>query len=213
MHPAREVGGDFYDAVGVDGQRVLIAVGDVSGKGMPAALFMVRSITVLRMAALRADPADELLGRVNALLCENNPSELFTTAFAAVVDAANGTMTCYNGGHPLPLLSRAGGPFEPLSLPRCLVVGILDGVPYPAVTLNLGPGDRLVAFSDGVTEAEDSAGGMFGEERLRETLDACRRQDAAGMVEAVRAAIERFVGDAPQSDDITLLALSYHPGV
>jgi serine phosphatase RsbU (regulator of sigma subunit) len=92
------------------------------------------------------------------------------------------------------------------------VIGILGGVPYPAITLNLGCGDRLVAFSDGVTEAEDPTGHMFGEDRLRETLDACRRQDAAGMVEAVRAAIEGFVGDAPQSDDITLLALSYRPG-
>ena len=211
MDPAREVGGDFYDAVAVDGQRVLIAVGDVSGKGMPAALFMVRSITVLRMAALRADPADDLLARVNALLCDNNPSELFSSAFAAVVDASNGTMICYNGGHPPPLLSRDGGPFEPLSLPHSLVVGIVDGVPYPAVTVQLERGDRLVAFSDGVTEAEDLAGRMFGDDRLRETLDACGRRDAAGMVEAIRAAIRDFVGDAPQSDDITLLALSYHP--
>ena len=211
MDPAREVGGDFYDAVAVDGQRVLIAVGDVSGKGMPAALFMVRSITVLRMAALRADPADDLLARVNALLCDNNPSELFSSAFAAVVDASNGTMICYNGGHPPPLLSRDGGPFEPLSLPRSLVVGIVDGVPYPAVTVQLERGDRLVAFSDGVTEAEDLAGRMFGDDRLRETLDACGRRDAAGLVEAIRAAIRDFVGDAPQSDDITLLALSYHP--
>ena len=211
MDPAREVGGDFYDAVAVDRQRVLIAVGDVSGKGMPAALFMVRSITVLRMAALRADPADDLLARVNALLCDNNPSELFSSAFAAVVDASSGTMICYNGGHPPPLLSRDGGPFEPLSLPRSLVVGIVDGVPYPAVTVQLERGDRLVAFSDGVTEAEDLAGRMFGDDRLRETLDACGRRDAAGMVEAIRAAIRDFVGDAPQSDDITLLALSYHP--
>jgi sigma-B regulation protein RsbU (phosphoserine phosphatase) len=213
MDPAREVGGDFYDAVSVDGERVLIAVGDVSGKGMPAALFMVRSITLLRMATLRADPADDLLGRVNALLCDNNPSELFTTAFAAVVDTSNGKMTCYNGGHPPPLLSRAGGPFEPLSLPRCLVVGILDGAPYPAHELDLAPGDRLVAFSDGVTEAEDPAGRLFGDERLREVLDACGRRDAEGMVAAVRDAVRRFVGDAPQSDDITLLALSYHEGV
>jgi sigma-B regulation protein RsbU (phosphoserine phosphatase) len=93
------------------------------------------------------------------------------------------------------------------------VVGILDGGPYPAIVLDLAPGDRLVAFSDGVTEAEDVAGRMFGDERLRETLDACGRRDAAGMVAAVQDAIRDFVGDAPQSDDITLLALSYHPAV
>jgi sigma-B regulation protein RsbU (phosphoserine phosphatase) len=213
MEPAREVGGDFYDVVALDAQRVLLAVGDVSGKGMPAALFMVRSITLLRTAALRDDPADGLLGRLNTLLCDNNPSELFTTAFLAVVDAATGTLTCYNGGHPLPLLSRAGGPFAPVVLPRGLVVGIVDGVPFPAAAVQLAPGDRLVVYTDGVTEAEDPDGRLFGEERLRATLDACPRRDAAGLVDAVRAAVRDFAGTASQSDDITLLALGYHPPV
>ena len=209
MDPARQVGGDFYDVVPVDGQRLLVAVGDVSGKGMPAALFMVRSITVMRMAAMRGDPDDDLLGRVNALLCENNPSELFTTAFVGIVDTAAGAMTCYNGGHPAPLLSRAGGPFEPVPLPRGLVLGVVDGMPYQPVTVQLKPGDRLVVFSDGVTEAEDAEDRMFGDDRLRECLDACGRRDAQGLVEAVRDAVRDFVGDASQSDDITLLALAY----
>jgi sigma-B regulation protein RsbU (phosphoserine phosphatase) len=213
MEPAREVGGDFYDVVPLDARRVLLAVGDVSGKGLPAALFMVRSITLLRTAALRDDAADDLLGRLNNLLCDSNPSELFTTAFLAVVDAATGTLTCYNGGHPLPLLSRAGGPFEPLSLPRCLVVGIVDGLPFPCTRVPLEPGDRLVVYTDGVTEAEDPTGRLFGEERLRATLDACGRRDAAGLVEAVRAAVRDFAGSAPQSDDLTLLALGYHPAI
>jgi sigma-B regulation protein RsbU (phosphoserine phosphatase) len=213
MEPAREVGGDFYDVVALDAQRVLLAVGDVSGKGMPAALFMVRSITLLRTAALREDPADDLLGRLNSLLCDNNPSELFTTAFLAVVDAATGRLTCYNGGHPLPLLSRAGGPFAPVVLPRGLVVGIVDGVSFPAAAVQLAPGDRLVVYTDGVTEAEDPAGRLFGEERLRAALDACPRPDATGLVEAVRAAVRDFAGTASQSDDITLLALRYHPAV
>jgi sigma-B regulation protein RsbU (phosphoserine phosphatase) len=211
MEPAREVGGDFYDVTAIDGTRLLLAVGDVSGKGMPAALFMVRSITVMRMEALRADPADGLLGRVNSLLCENNPSELFTTAFVAVLDTATGALTCYNGGHPPPLFSRAGGPFEALPLPRSLVVGIIDGVPFRSATFQLEPGDRLVAFSDGVTEAEDAAGRMFGDDRLRQALDACGQCDAEGLIEAVRASVRDFVDGALQSDDITLLALRYHP--
>jgi sigma-B regulation protein RsbU (phosphoserine phosphatase) len=213
MEPAREVGGDFYDVVALDPGRVLLAVGDVSGKGMPAALFMVRSITLLRAVALRDDPADGLLARLNTLLCENNPSELFTTAFLAVVDAATGNLTCYNGGHPPPLISRGGAPFAPLALPRGLVVGIVEGVPYPAATVRLEPGDRLVVYTDGVTEAEDPAGRMFGEERLCATLDGCASRDAAGLVEAVRAAVRDFAGAAPQSDDMTLLALGYHPAV
>ncbi|MCU0855734.1 MAG: SpoIIE family protein phosphatase, partial [Rhodobacteraceae bacterium] len=168
MDPAKDVGGDFYDALALDDRSVLLTVGDVAGKGMPAALFMVRAMTVLRMAALRGDPTDDLLGRVNALLCENNPSATFTTVFAAVLDARTGGMTYFNGGHPAPLLSRAGGPFEPLPVPRGPIVGAIEGIRYQAATVRLVPGDRLVAYTDGVTEAEDAQGGMFGEDRIRE---------------------------------------------
>jgi sigma-B regulation protein RsbU (phosphoserine phosphatase) len=118
-------------------------------------------------------------------------------------------MTYFNGGHPAPMLSRAGGAFEPLSVPRGLVVGAIEGIRYEAATLRLAPGDRLVAFTDGVTEAEDAQGGMFGEDRIRATLDACDRKDAAGIAQAVREAVGRFSEDVPQSDDITLLALTY----
>lgn len=209
MDPARDVGGDFYDALALDGRRVLLAVGDVSGKGMPAALFMVRTLTVLRMAALRGGADDGLLARVNALLCANNPNAMFTTAFAAVLDAESGVLTYFNGGHPPPLLSRAGGAFEFVPVPRGLVVGVMEGVPYEATTLQLQPGDRLVAYSDGVTEAESAGGEMFGDDRLRAVLDQCGRDDAAGLVEAGREAVRRFAVDAPQSDDITLLALVF----
>jgi sigma-B regulation protein RsbU (phosphoserine phosphatase) len=209
MDPAKDVGGDFYDALALDDRSVLLTVGDVAGKGMPAALFMVRAMTVLRMAALRGDPTDDLLGRVNALLCENNPSATFTTVFAAVLDARTGGMTYFNGGHPAPLLSRAGGPFEPLPVPRGPVVGAIEGIRYQAATVRLVPGDRLVAYTDGVTEAEDAQGGMFGEDRIREALDACDGRDAAGLAQAVREAVARFSADVPQSDDITLLALTY----
>ena len=209
MDPAKDVGGDFYDALALDDRSVLLAVGDVAGKGMPAALFMVRAMTVLRMAALRGDPTDDLLGRVNALLCENNPSATFTTAFAAVLDGRTGAMTYFNGGHPAPLLSRAGGPFKPLPVPRGLVVGAIDGIRYEAATLQLEPGDRLLAYTDGVTEAEDTQGAMFGDDRLREVLDRCGRHDAVGVAEAVREAVSQFSAGVPQSDDITLLALTY----
>jgi sigma-B regulation protein RsbU (phosphoserine phosphatase) len=209
MEPAREVGGDFYDALAIDERDVLLTVGDVSGKGMPAALFMVRTLTVLRLAALRGDPAAGLLGRVNDLLCENNPSDMFTTAFVALLDTGSGLLTYYNGGHPAPLLSRGGGPFAPLPLPRAPVVGIMPGVDYAAWTVQLQPGDRLVAYTDGVTEAEDPDGAMLGDARLAAALDACAACDAAGLVQAVRAEVDRFAAGAAQSDDITLLALAY----
>jgi sigma-B regulation protein RsbU (phosphoserine phosphatase) len=209
MDAAKDVGGDFYDVLALDDRSVLLAIGDVAGKGMPAALFMVRSMTVLRMAALRGDPADDLLGRVNTLLCENNPSATFTTIFAAALDARDGAMTFFNGGHPAPLLSRAGGPFEPLPVPRGLVVGAIDGVHYQSARLRLEPGDRLVAYTDGVTEAEDAGGELFGEDRLRAVLDACGRHDAAGLVGVVREAVGRFSTGVPPSDDVTLLALVY----
>ncbi len=209
MYPARDVGGDFYDVFPLDDRRVLFAVGDVSGKGMPAALFMVRSLTVLRMEAVRADPPEDLLGRVNRELCEGNASGMFTTALTGILDVASGELRYFNGGHLAPMLSRDGGPFTPVPMPRGLVLGAVDGVPFEHRALRLQAGDRLVVYSDGVTEAEDAFGNFFGEERLREVLDACGRHDAQGLVAAVREAVEAFSKDVPQSDDVTVLALVY----
>jgi sigma-B regulation protein RsbU (phosphoserine phosphatase) len=209
MYPARDVGGDFFDVFPLDAGRVLLAVGDVSGKGMPAALFMVRSLTVLRMEAVRAETSEGLLARVNRELCEGNPRGMFTTALAGVLDVGSGELRYFNGGHLAPLLSRDGGPFTPVPMPRGLVLGAVDGVPFEHRALQLQAGDRLVVYSDGVTEAEDAFGNFFGEERLREVLERCGRHDAEGLVTAVREAVEGFSKDVPQSDDVTVLALVY----
>jgi sigma-B regulation protein RsbU (phosphoserine phosphatase) len=209
MYPARDVGGDFYDVHPLDDRRVLFAVGDVSGKGMPAALFMVRSLTVLRIQAMRAGAHEGLLALVNDELCADNPRSMFTTALVGILDVPSGRLTYFNGGHLAPLLSRGGGPFEAVAMPRGLVLGAIDGVPYEHRTLDLQAGDRLLVYSDGVTEAEDGSGGFFGEQRLRQVLDGCGHHDAEGLVTAVRDAVERFSTNVPQSDDVTVLALVY----
>jgi sigma-B regulation protein RsbU (phosphoserine phosphatase) len=211
MVPAREVGGDFYDVFPLEGQRVVFAVGDVVGKGMPAALFMARSMTTLRMQALGGRTVDDLLDRMNGALCENNPGGMFVTVFVGVLDTLSGELVYFNGGHNPPLISRGGAPFEVLPVRRGIVVGALEEARFEPSRLRLDPGDRLLAYTDGVTEAENRDHELFTEERLQGLLADCPSQAAAGVVAAVRDAVAQHAGDALQSDDITLLALAYRP--
>ncbi len=204
MDPAAEVGGDFYDAFFLDERYLFFAVGDVAGKGIGAALFMARGITLLRSESLRRRSMHDLLGRVNEALV--NDQATFVSLFCGVLDCWSGTLRYANGGGLAPWL-RAGGRWTRLPVPRGLVVGAMPGFAFESARARLAPGDALVLFSDGVTEARGPSGELFGETRLRGALEGASGLAAAGLVEAVRAAVSAFAAGSPPADDLTLLVV------
>jgi sigma-B regulation protein RsbU (phosphoserine phosphatase) len=210
IRPAREVGGDFYDAVALDEHRLCVVVGDVSGKGMPAALFMVRAVTLLRAALLgRGDPAAILPG-LNRQLCDANDEFMFVTLAVAILDTSDGRLTYLNAGHNPPVLATGGLGFAYWTPPKGALLGVAPGASFEVRQAVLSPGDTLLLYTDGVTEAENGALGLYGNERLTQTLSSgFPHASAEAVVAAVEASVTAFAGGAPQSDDITLLALRY----
>ena len=207
MHPAREIGGDFYDYFPLDGDRLAITVADVSGKGIPAALFMAVSRTVLRIGE-RGDDMEADMAAANRLLSAENAASMFVTAFHGVLDLKTGALRYCNAGHNPPYLLRASGEREMLKATG-LPFGVDADIPYRIAEAWLRPGDALFLFSDGITEAFNPAGEEFGDKRLEAALDAVRGKDATSLVKTVLAATTEFAAGAEQSDDITLLALVY----
>ncbi len=209
MHPARDVGGDFYDYFLVSEKRLVVTVADVSGKGIPAALFMAVSRTVLRSVAGIDDMAAAMRD-ANRLLSTENEACMFVTVFYGVLDLANGVFRWCNAGHNPPYLLRAGGGREMLHA---------TGVPFgidPAGFHRIGesvlmPGDALFLYSDGITEAFNTAGELYGSNRLEDVLDRERGRGAAEIVSDILADTNRFAAGAEQADDITCLALRYQP--
>jgi len=212
MQPAREVGGDLYDFFMLEPDRVFLVIGDVSGKGLPASIFMAVSKALCKRTALRRGrDADEILTRVGAEIARENPEALFVTAFAGVLDAKTGVLTYSSAGHDAPYLvsphheraerlDQAGGP------PLCVV----DGHRYAAARHALRPGDTLCLFTDGVTEAMSASGELYGRERLRAVLERMRGAAAGAVGEAVLEDVARFVGAAEPADDLTLLVLRWN---
>lgn len=210
--PAKEVGGDLYDAFSLDEDHILAAVGDVSGKGMPAALFMMRTLTLLRTQSNLAESHDQFLPQLNRALCESNGSDMFVTLSIAILSVRDGRLTLLNGGHPPPLLSRQGGPFLEISGAKGALLGISPMARYQSHTLTLAPGDRLVLYSDGVTEAENKEAELFTLARTQAALDAAPPvHTMTALVQSLTDAVTVFSQGAEPSDDITLLALRYLP--
>lgn len=208
--PAKEVGGDLYDAFSIDENHILLAVGDVSGKGMPAALFMMRTLTLLRAQGSEAASWDQLLPRVNRLLCEGNGTDMFVTLSIAILSLQNGHLTILSGGHPPPLLSRQGEAFQEINGAKGPLVGISPLARYQSLELTLAPGDRIVLYTDGVTEAENPAQDMFSLEQTRAVLNAHSGDGTiTALVTTLADAVETFSSGTEQSDDITILALRY----
>lgn len=209
-NPAKEVGGDFYDFFLVDDDHLAVVVADVSGKGIPAALFMVIAKTLIKDHAQRGTSPDVVFTEVNRLLCEANDEGMFVTAWLGVLELSTGHLSYVNAGHNPPLLRRAGGGYDYLRTRSGFVLAGVEETRYRSCSLELAPGDALFLYTDGVTEATDAEKQLYGEERLATALNSHKDYAPKELLSAVRDDVEAFVGQAPQFDDITVLSLCYY---
>lgn len=212
MLPAREVGGDFYDFFQVRPGEVGLVVADVSGKGIPAALFMAVSRTVLKATAVTGLGPGDCLVAVNDLLAEENPAEMFVTLFYGILDTRTGRLAYANGGHNPPFVRRADGRVEALAGTDGLALGIVDQMPYDETAVDLAPGDTLLLYTDGVTEALDTGSAEYTAERLAAAVAAFPDGGVEDLVGHVLQDVAAFVGPAEQADDLTMLAVRYGGG-
>ncbi len=211
MKPAQQVGGDFYDAFDIDDDHVCIAIGDVSGKGLASALFMVRTSTLLRMSLLKKKNFKSVVSRVNKMLTQNNKECNFVTLFVGMLNVKTGILKYFNGGHNAPFVSHNGQPFELLPLPAGVLLGYSDQVEYDIAEAQLSAGDTIILYTDGITEAESRKHTYFSTERALELVNEIGSQKPPSIyVKQLRKAVAKFSKKMPQSDDITLLALTYH---
>jgi sigma-B regulation protein RsbU (phosphoserine phosphatase) len=212
IEPARHVGGDLFEVLRVGDDRLVVAVGDVCGKGIPASLFMAVTVTLLRMLARELQTPQAILTRLNDELAAQNPRGMFVTMVCAVFDLRSGLVTCANGGHNSPLL------MGPAALPRMVfpasgpVLGLFPGGSYTDETMHLATGETLLLYSDGVTEANDPQGQLFDDTRLQECFAGDLPRSAAETVARLLAAVRTFAAGAAQSDDITILAVRRNGG-
>lgn len=209
MNPAKEVGGDFYDFFLVDDDHLAVVIADVSGKGVPAALFMVIAKTLIKNHAQNQEAPGTVFTQTNEQLCEGNDAGLFVTGWMGVLEISTGKFVYVNAGHNPPLLKRAGGTFEWLKSRPGFVLAGMEGVRYRENTLQLEPGDRLYLYTDGVTEATNSREELFGDERLQNALNEYMDLPVEQFLPKIKECIDAFVGGANQFDDITMLALDY----
>ena len=209
MDPAREVGGDFYDFFFVDQHRLALVIADVSGKGIPASLFMMRAKTVIRgLAETSPEPAD-ILFRANNTLCEGNQAEMFVTVWLGMIDLETGRMKCASAGHEYPAVMKAGGSFELMKDPHGLALAAMPQMKYRQYDLEFNPGDRLFVYTDGVPEAIDPEEQAYGTDRMTAVLNTVKDQPLDAMLNTVHSDLLAFQGTAGQFDDITMLGFAY----
>ncbi len=210
MHPAKEVGGDFYDFFLVDEDHIALVMADVSGKGVPAALFMVIAKTLIKNRAQMGDSPAEILQNVNEQLCEGNEAELFVTVWLAIIEISTGKAVAANAGHEHPVIRRAGGQYELVQYRHSPAVAVMEGIRFREHAFELHPGDSLFVYTDGVTEATDANNQLFGIDRMLSALNFDPEAAPHELLNTVRLDINGFVGDAPQFDDITMLNFQYY---
>lgn len=208
MTPAKEVGGDFYDFFMIDEKHLAIVVADVSGKGVPAALFMVIGKTLIKDHSQNGKALGDVFADVNNLLCESNSEDLFITAFEGVLDLVTGEFNYVNAGHEMPFLLQ-NGRFEAVRIKPCFVLAGMEDMQYKAGSIMMQPGDKIFQYTDGVTEATNPENELFGMERLSDSLNRVKDKEPKDIITSVKQDIDAFVGNAPQFDDITMLCLDY----
>ena len=208
MNTAKEVGGDFYDYFPIDDNRICFLIADVSGKGTPAALFMMTAKTMIKDYALTKNSTAEIFTAVNARLCENNAEGMFATAWIGIVDTRTMTLQYTNAGHNYPFFLRGGQPGELMEKVHGLFLAGLEFTRYKQSEIQLAPGDRLLLYTDGVTEAHDHSDGLYGTDRLKAVLE--RTRDCAGeeVLARILDDVNEFAAGVPQFDDITMIVLT-----
>ena len=211
MIAAKEVGGDFYDFYKLSDTTVAFLAADVSGKGIPAAMFMMTAKTIIKDLAESGMAVNDIFTKANEKLCENNESGMFVTAWMGILDITTGQVKFANAGHNPPLLKRANGSFEYLKTRAGFVLAGMEGVRYRVGEITLNPGDRLFLYTDGVPEATNTDNKLYGEDRLLSFMNQNASMEATKLLPALKANIDEFVGEAPQFDDITMLMFDYKP--
>ena len=209
MNPAKEVGGDFYDYFLIDEHHLAVVIADVSGKGVPAALFMVIAKTLIKNHAQNRETPGSVFTQTNAQLCEGNDAGLFVTAWMGVLEISTGQFVYVNAGHNPPLLKHAGGGYEWLKSRPGFVLAGMEGIRYRENSLQMEPGDCLYLYTDGVTEATNEKQELFGEIRLQTVLNETPDLPVDRLLQKVKQSIDTFAGEAEQFDDITMLGLEY----
>ena len=210
MTPAKEVGGDLYDFFLIDEDHLGMVIGDVSGKGVPASLFMMVAASLIRNAAMSGSGPAQTLQTVNAQILARNPEEMFVTVWLGVLEISTGRLTAANAGHEYPALKKAGGHFELVRDRHGFVIGGMEGVRYREYELQLEPGSKLFVYTDGLTEATNASEQLLGTDRMIAALQSCEEGGPGEIISGVHQAVQQFVGAAPQFDDLTMLCLQYH---
>lgn len=209
MTPAKEVGGDFYDFFLVDDDHLALVMADVSGKGVPAALFMMISKTLIKSAAQNGLSPKAVLEKVNNQLCENNEAEMFVTVWLGILEMSTGKLKCANAGHEYPAIMRQGGEYELFKDKHGFVLAGMEGSRYSEYELELHVGDRLFVYTDGVPEATDGNNVLFGTERMLTALNEAKDLPCQELLNYIHKSVDQFVGQADQFDDITMLSFVY----
>ena len=209
MDPAREVGGDFYDFFLIDDDHLGLVMADVSGKGVPAALFMMISKIIVKNCAIIGMSPAQALSTANDMLCDNNRAEMFVTVWAGILEISTGKLIAANAGHEYPAIKKPGGKYELLRDEHGFVVAAMEGLEYKEYELQLEPGSALFLYTDGVPEATNPEKELFGTDRMIEALNTEPDADAEQVLRNVRVHVDRFVRDAEQFDDLTMMSLIY----
>ena len=210
MTPAKEVGGDLYDFFDIDETHLGLVIGDVSGKGVPASLFMMIAKLLIREYAMAGGNPAEVLGKANKTLCENNKNEMFVTAWFGILDRTTGKIIAASAGHEFPILRDPDGEYRLIKDKHGFVLGGMDISRYRDYELELKPGGTILVYTDGAPEATNASDELFGTDRMLESLNRHLSDPPRELVEHLKEDIDAFVGDAPQFDDLTALCVQWN---